>query len=224
MKWIDDEVRKCVGEWNNMSYTEREKQEVICTPDKVINRSSHPKKRIPFYVWGLIILGVLIIGVSVLMTTTEARTMRPSDWSLRIDCYAGGGHTYCIMGENSNASDGIDVFDVPHHPFEPAGRAFIFFHHPEYPNPYNYIWMEYQYHEHVLTDKCTPWYLTTFFLPMTGGGSVVQLQWNSSNLFRSGYNHVVLYYNGYLVDMKTTGSYSFYSPPYVLCRLLVICD
>ena len=145
-----------------------------------------------------------------------------TNWQVQINCSAGGGNTYCIMGEKWNASDGVDMFDVPHPPFEPPGRAFIYFSHPAFPVLYQNIWMEYQHHSSNALDDSVVWNLTTYYIPMDGQGGLVQLQWSSSSFLSTGYHDVYLCFDGAWVDMKTISSFSFFSPAYARCHLLVV--
>ena len=216
------------GVEETMSYREQENQEAILKQNKIINESSLSvidleKERMRqvrfFYVW-LITLGLLITGVCVLVHGTEARAVIMSDWQMTIDVYAEGGHTYCIMGEKMDASDGVDQYDIPHPPFQPPGRAFVFIKQPSFPVPHNKLWMEYR-HLHGLWRV---WNLTLFYVPMDEEGTNVSLQWDTGQVLFSGYRNVILWNNGYAADMKTENSYIFYSLPYQTTSMKIYCN
>ena len=210
-----------------MSHTKIEKKEASDKQNKIINKSGlsvidKEKERMHqvrfFYIW-LICLGLLITGICVLVHGTEARTITMSDWEMTIDVYAGNGHTYCILGEKQNASDGVDQYDVPEHPFEPPGRAFVFIKQPSFPEPHDALWMEYR-HLHGLWRV---WNLTLFYVPMYGEGCDVSIQWDITQVFSSRYQTVILWNNGYAANMKTETSYAFYSLPYQMTYMKICC-
>ncbi len=158
-----------------------------------------------------------ILLCCILLLPVSSCRVNQSDWQATIDVYAEG-HTYCIIGEKTTASDGIDGYDVPHPPFQPPGRAFVFIRQPSFPNPYKNIWMEYRRH----TTNFRVWNLTTYYVPMDEEGTTVLLQWNISQLTLSGYKKISLVFDGQTINMFTTDHFSFYSGPYQMTNMKII--
>jgi hypothetical protein len=166
-----------------------------------------------------VIIG-LIITMFFMVTSTEAKLQpKMRDWQMTIDVHADG-YTYCIIGEKQNASDGIDVFDVCHPPFQPPGRCFVFISQPSFPEPYNNIWMEYRHLHGVYRF----WNISLLYLPLNGQGSTVNMQWNINQVLSSGYQTVLLWNNGFVANMRTASSYSFYSSPYQMTNMRIYCN
>lgn len=140
------------------------------------------------------------------------------DWEATIDVYADG-HTYCIIGEKQGASDGVDSYDVPHPPFMPPGRAFVFIKQPSFQDPYKNLWMEWRHYTHT----GIIWNLTTFYYPMDDEGSDVLIQWTPAQFSASGYGSVVLCHGNQHVNMLTCSSYSFYSEPFQMTSMKIYC-
>jgi len=212
-----------------MSYTKEEKQEPLDEQNQIINETGlsvidMEKERMCqamfFYVW-LVVLGLLITGVCFFVHGVDAKLCVVSpDWEMCINAHAEEGNTYCIIGEKLLASDGVDGFDVPHPPFEPPGRCFVYIKQPSFPNPHKSLWMEYR-HSHGLWRV---WNLTCFYVPYFEDVTYVTLDWNISQAVSSGYLNVILWNNGYAADMKTTGSYVFYSPSYQMTHMKIYCN
>ena len=173
----------------------------------------------------LITVVVFMLGV----TLVDARTQIDNpltttkkvqgSWEATITVYADG-QTYCKIGEKSNASDSVDSFDVPHPPFYPPGRAFVFIKQPSFPNPYKNLWMEYRHYTHA----SVIWNLTTYYLPFDEGGAEVLIQWASSEFLASGYTSVVLRHGAQSVNMLSCSSYSFHSEPYQMTYMKIYCS
>jgi hypothetical protein len=157
---------------------------------------------------------MLVLSCFVVSARPQSRVV---DWQLTIDVYAGG-HTYCIIGEKSNASDGVDVFDVPHPPFQPPGRAFVFIRQPSFPELYTRLWMEYRH----LTGVCRVWNLSLFYVPMERSNAVVTIQWDCNQACSSGYVFMILIDGCHVTDMKICSSYSFVSSDYHLTSMRIL--
>ena len=143
---------------------------------------------------------------------------RDAEWQTRLDVYAGG-HTYCVIGERKDAFDGVDVFDVPCPPFEPRGRCFVYIKQPSFPQPHNKLWMEWRMSHGLLR----VWNLTLLYVPMNNEGHDVSIQWDTSMVRSSGYGVFRLIYDGHFINMKTSSSFSFYSGPYQMTSMRVVC-
>ena len=144
----------------------------------------------------------------------------PKEWTLRVDAQADDGYTYCLLGEKKGASDSVDQFDIPHPPFFPPGRAFIFMSEPSFPMPYNNVWMEWKHFPGTQKE----FNMTTFYYPDDDLGAYVILTWQKSLLQPSEYRYVYLTLDGTtLLDMKKTGTYTFWSEPYAFTHFKVIC-
>jgi hypothetical protein len=171
--------------------------------------------------YSILILGLIITGFNFLVHGVESRlcSITP-DWELRIDAHAEGGNTYCIIGEKLLASDGVDQFDVPHPPFQPEGRCFVYIHQASFPNPYKSLWMEYR-HLHGLWRV---WNLSCFYVPWNEEGVNVELEWGVSQVLSSGYKNVILVDGNNIIDMKTVSSYTFYSLGYETTHMKLYCN
>lgn len=172
-----------------------------------------------YKLFAVIIFILMLIPILPLQTDAKNQQQVYGDWQLRIDVYAGG-HTYCIIGEKSNASDGIDSYDIPHPPLQPPGRAFVFIKQPSFPLPHNKLWMEWRHY----TNDYRVWNLTTYYYPMGEQGSDILIQWNISQFVSSGYRAINLIYNGQIINMLTTNSFSFYSQPYQMTYMKIVCS
>ena len=117
------------------------------------------------------------------------------------------------------ASEGVDQYDIPHPPMYPPGRAFIYINQPTFPLPHNKLWYEYRNLSTAI--QLRTWNLTTFFYPMYESGADVVLQWNCSEIKKSGYKYICLIHNGVYINMRTTSTYTFYSNPYQITYLKI---
>lgn len=209
-----------------MSYIKEEKRRAVEDQNKIINENGGlkikelGKSHIPLYVY-LIAIGLLVIGVCVVVHGVDAKisSIAP-DWEMRIDVHVEEGDTYCIIGEKSLASDGVDGFDVPHPPFEPPGRCFVYSKQSSFPNPHKSLWMEYRH----LHGVWRVWNLTCFYVPMYGSGTDVTMTWNTTQVASSGYLNMILCNNGYVANMKMESSYTFYSPVYQITNMKIYCN
>jgi hypothetical protein len=161
----------------------------------------------------------IMLVLSMLVPAAASVTAR--EWTLRIDAKAGDGHTYCLVGEKKDASDGIDQYDVPHPPFFPPGRAFIFCSEPSFPSPYENVWMEWKHYPGTQKE----FNLTTFYYPNGNEGTLVTFSWSPLILRSSEYRHVYLTLNGVtLLDMMKSSIYTFWNDPWQFTQFKILCS
>jgi len=153
----------------------------------------------------ILLLLALLLSVSV---------VEAGDWQSKI---VSDTRTWCIIGEKSDASDGVDQYDAPHPPFFPPGRCFLYLSEPGFPAPYYNLIMEFKQHEGSKVFN-----LSCFWFPMWSGGAWVTLVWKPESFARSGYDSVVLSPVG--VDMLLKSQFRFWSGAYETRTFQIVCQ
>jgi hypothetical protein len=148
------------------------------------------------------IISILLLALFLFVSVAQA-----GDWRLNINAMTGGTHTYCILGERQDASDGIDQYDVPHPPFFPPGRCFIYLKEKSFQAPYKNLWYEYKHHSDSKIFN-----LSCFWYPWDDEGVLVTLDWKPESFMNSGYTSVVLQPMG--LNMLKERYCVFWSEPY----------
>jgi len=132
------------------------------------------------------------------------------DWNVSLVFNEPGGvYDDAFFGEKTDASDGIDIYDVFKLPynFPPYIRAWF----TGLPSPYNELWYEYKHYP----DTSKQWNLTVQWVPTDHvTPTTVTISWNSSEVDDSEYNVVKLCNStgAQLKNMLTESSYSFTCP------------
>jgi hypothetical protein len=197
-----------------MNYIEEEKVKADVYMRNAWNEVLAKKKRNwLWFVGSLIVIGLLVIAVSSLVHASPVS----GDWKAHVFVNAGGS-TYCWFGEKRAASDGVDLFDMPHPPLWPPGRCFVFMSEPSFPVPHNHLLYVFRHYPHTLT----VWNLTLFYCPAKGQGAVVSVSWEPGELLRSEYSSVHLQSSGIDVDMLTSDRFCFFSLPYQMTFMQII--
>ena len=165
-----------------------------------------------------LLLGIILLIMPVTAGVTTKR-LNATEWNLCINANAGGGITYCYIGEKTNALDGLDQYDVCHPPFFPPGRAFIFCQETSFPEPYTNLLYEYKHHSGYKVFN-----FTSFYYPSGATGAYITLSWARQTLQSSGYRYVYLMLNGQIIlDMKNIETYIFWSNPYQFLQFKITC-
>lgn len=155
---------------------------------------------------------VIIMLLTLIFCVSVAQA---GDWQNTIMTKTGGTKAFCIVGENAHALDGVDSLDVPHPPFYPPGRCFIYLKEPGFPQPYNHLWYEYKQHS-----SSKVFNLSCFWYPWDEEGTFVTLDWKPEPMMNSGYNTITLMPIG--IDMLQERHYTFYSEPYQTTNLQIL--
>ena len=113
-----------------------------------------------------------------------------------------------VFGEKPDASDGVDIYDVPKPAAPPSPYVYAWF-ATDLPNPYDILWEEYR---HYPADEQV-WDLWS---ETDGAGetTVVTITWDIDDIVKGGYGYVGLYdmLTGHRVaDMKEVGTYTYIS-------------
>lgn len=133
-------------------------------------------------------------------------------------------YDYVVFGEKTNASDGIDIFDVPKSP--PAMPPYLYtMFSTNLTEPYHMLWYEYKHGP----DSYKCWNLKVQWVPADYVSPAdVTFAWNSSALNNSEYTSVLLenLETNETVDMLLVDSYQFTAsalslhPFKIVCRVL----
>jgi len=138
------------------------------------------------------------------------------DWQTMIMTKTGSTKAFCILGEKQNASDGIDGFDVPHPPFFPPGRCFIYLKEKTFAAPYKNLWYEYKHH-----NMSKVFNLSCYWYPLDDDGALVTLDWKPDQLMKSGYDSIMLQPFG--LNMLLVRHCVFWSEPYQTTLMQIVC-
>jgi VCBS repeat-containing protein len=111
-----------------------------------------------------------------------------------------------VFGEKPDASDGIDIYDVPKPDAPPSPYVYAWF-ATDLPTPHDILWEEYR---HYPADEQV-WNL---WGETDGAGetTVVTITWDIDDIAKGGYDYVGLYdvLTGHCVaDMKSVGTYTY---------------
>jgi len=167
----------------------------------------------------MLVFGVLL--VSSFATTGSSVKKNLDDWEVTIDVEESGGlNNYIKFGEKSDASDGLDQYDMPKPPSPPNGYIRIWIYAQHLPNPYSTAWHEYRLLPHVATS----WEIKVRWVPQDGNPTTATLTWDSGSF--GYYKQVVLLDGGgnFLVNMKEDDSYSFEMGAYSIASFEVWCN
>lgn len=159
-----------------------------------------------------IVVVVLLLALFMVVSVAQA-----GDWQTMIMTKTGGSKAFCVLGEKQNASDGIDAFDVPHPPFFPPGRCFIYLKENSFTLPYKNLWYEYKHHSNSKVFN-----LSCFWYPWDEEGTMVTLDWKPEMFLNSGYSSVVLQPVG--LNMLLERHYTFWSLPYQTSYFTIVCE
>jgi hypothetical protein len=154
------------------------------------------------------------ILVLLLIPLLFVSVVQAGDWK---NCITTDTHTWCIIGEKQNASDGIDQYDAPHPPFFPPGRCFVFLKEESFEAPYYNLIIEYKQHA-----QSKVFNLSCFWYPMWTGGSKILLNWDSDCFARIGYKTITLQPIG--INMLKEHGFMFWSEAYQMTYFQVICS
>jgi len=157
-----------------------------------------------------------IISILLLILFCFVSVAQAGDWQTTIMTKTGGTKAFCILGEKQNASDGIDQYDVPHPPFFPPGRCFIYLKEKSFMSPYKNLWYEYKHHSNSKVFN-----LSCFWYPLDDEGALVTLDWKPESFINSGYTSVVLQPVG--LNMLLVRHCVFWSEPYQTAQMQIIC-
>lgn len=162
---------------------------------------------------------ILLMIVSLVTLVIPAQVLGQNDWQATIRSNYQGQQCTCIVGEKQTASDGVDSYDVPHPPFFPPGRCFIFCIENSFPDPYKTLW--YEYKKQPDTHKI---FNFTAFL-MNSNGGMVTIRWLPGEFRMSEYKTVQLKSGDVVVsNMKKQSNYSFYSNAYQMTFFTIECN
>ena len=169
-----------------------------------------------------IMLVLCVLLVSSFATIGSSVKKNLDDWEviINIDEESSGKNDYIKFGEKSDASDGVDQYDIPKCPSPPGGfiRIWIDAQHLSY--PYSSAWHEYRSLPHVETS----WKIKVYWSSQDGNPTTAILTWNTDSF--GYYKQVILVDGGgnFLVDMKKDNSYSFEINSYGLASFEVRCN
>jgi hypothetical protein len=127
--------------------------------------------------------------------------------TLRITESSGIGNTV-ILGEKTDASDGLDQYDLPEPPAPPQFPYIRSWFGTSFAIPFNNLLQEYK----SSTSDRAIWNLSIVWMPAPGNQSIttVRLLWDSSQIHANHTDSLLLYENSVIVsNMITNNSFSF---------------
>jgi VCBS repeat-containing protein len=134
-----------------------------------------------------------------------------------------GGYDNAIFGEKTDASDGLDSYDVPKSPasIPPYIRSWFT---TNFSDPYDELWEEFKHYP----DTYKVWNLTVQWVPSDySSPTTITISWNTTFVNNSEYYSVVLYDIGSsteVADMLVDSNYTFTCPALALQNYRIICD
>jgi len=146
-----------------------------------------------------------------------------ADWTVELGfTETDGSFDDAFFGEKTDASDGIDSYDVPKILSGIAPYIRGWFATP-FANPYNSLWNEFKKHP----DVSKVWNLTIQWIPSDySSPTTMTIDWNTIEINASGYSSVILYdvANGVNVaDMLIDNNYVFSCPAMILQTFEIRC-
>jgi hypothetical protein len=134
-----------------------------------------------------------------------------------------GAQDYVVFGEASDASDGVDEYDVPK-PGAPPPEPYIYaWFNAGLSVPYNILWTDYR----INTGSYKVWNLSVMWAPVDFMSPTnITISWNSSKIMESQYQSVLLkdLESSVITDMRSSSTFLYFAPANVLHHFQILCS
>jgi hypothetical protein len=134
-----------------------------------------------------------------------------------------GAQDYVVFGEASDASDGVDGYDIPK-PGSPPPEPYIYaWFNAGLSAPYNFLWADYR----LNTGSFKVWNLSVIWAPTdTVSPTNITISWNSSKIMENRFQSVLLkdLESSVVTDMRSYSTYLYFAPANVLHHFQILCS